>query len=55
MGIPGVTRECFLEALRYLKTSKQHPLETPGRCLDAKSENESRGRLLFRISCSCRV
>ena len=22
--LPGVTKECFLEALKYLKTSKQH-------------------------------
>ena len=29
--IPGVTKECFLKALKYLKTSKQHPFETPGR------------------------
>ena len=28
---PGVTKECFLEALEYLKTSKKHPFETPGR------------------------
>ena len=28
---PGVTKvPCFLEALKYLKTSKQHPFETPG-------------------------
>ena len=31
--IPGVTKECFLEALKYLKTSKQHPFETPGKVL----------------------
>ena len=31
---PGVARECFLEALKHLKTSKKHPFETPGRwCL----------------------
>ena len=29
--LPGVTKECFLEALKYLKTSKQHPFETPGK------------------------
>ena len=30
-NIPGVTKECFLEALKYFKTSKQHPaIETPG-------------------------
>ena len=29
--LPGVTKvPCFLEALKYLKTSKQHPFETPG-------------------------
>ena len=28
-AIPGVTKECFLEALQYL-TSKQHPFKTPG-------------------------
>ena len=27
---PGVSKECFLEAFKYLKTSKQHPFETPG-------------------------
>ena len=27
---PRVTKECFLEALKYLKTSKKHPFETPG-------------------------
>ena len=30
MDPPGVTKECFLEALKYLKTSKQHTFETPG-------------------------
>ena len=25
-----VPKECFLEAFKYLKTSKQHPFETPG-------------------------
>ena len=30
MFLPGVTKECFLEALKYLKTSKKHPFETPG-------------------------
>ena len=30
-NLPGVTRERFLEVLKYLKTSKQHPFETPGR------------------------
>ena len=30
LDLPGVTKECFLEALKYLKTSKQHPFETPG-------------------------
>ena len=36
----GVTKECFLEALKYLKTSKQHPFETPGMvvCLLSFSE-----------------
>ena len=28
--IPRVSKECFLEAFKYLKTSKQHPFETPG-------------------------
>ena len=32
--IPGVTKECFLEALKFLKTSK-HPFETPGLCYSA--------------------
>ena len=27
--LPGVAKECFLEALKYLKTSKQHPFEIP--------------------------
>ena len=31
--LPGVTKECFLEALKYLKISKQHPFEPPGRFL----------------------
>ena len=26
----GFEKECFLETLKYLKTSKQHPFETPG-------------------------
>ena len=26
---PGVTKECFLEAFEYLKTSKKHPFVTP--------------------------
>ena len=29
-GYLGVTKECLLEALKSLKTSKQHPFETPG-------------------------
>ena len=28
--LPGVAKECFLEALKYLKSSKKHPFETPG-------------------------
>ena len=28
--IPGVTKECFLEVFKYLKTSKKHPFVTPG-------------------------
>ena len=32
--LPGVSKGCFLEALKYLKTSKKHPgIETPGRSL----------------------
>ena len=27
---PGVTKECFLEALKYFKASKKHPFEIPG-------------------------
>ena len=27
---PGVSKECFLAALEYFKTSKKHPFETPG-------------------------
>ena len=27
---PGVTKECLLEALKYLKTSKQHHFESAG-------------------------
>ena len=29
-NVPGVTKECFLEALEYLKTFIKHPFETPG-------------------------
>ena len=32
-SLPGVTKECFLEALEYFKTSKQHPLKTQIRLL----------------------
>ena len=30
---PGVPKECFLDAFKFCKTFKQHPLETPGRCI----------------------
>ena len=40
--LPEVTKECFLEAFKYLETSKQHPFETPGYCILSFSVLKSR-------------
>ena len=46
-----VTKECFLEALKYLKTSQKHPFETPGICFLACFEYHTCGllRIVFFV------